>query len=238
MRNSILVILAVLLTACGGEAFQSQFGEVGGSETGAADSAGGATGGEGVTVTPGGKSSGGSSTTGGGKGAGGSTATAGAPTTGGSSSCKFDEAQLTSALPSSIEWQGFTYTNSDLCVMCRDKPCVSLGIVSWGTPTVDDQGRYIYYPNTGKPMVPLNIGKNDGMCTKQSECGIKLNYVTLVVTVGPGPSGLSIADAQASAVFQDNMCVQSARFNPSGATPSLQQALVASVQDLKIPCAK
>src|SRR5882757_2209351 len=127
MNKFITLILVTLsLAACGGEPFAGE-GETLAGAGGDATEAGTpavASGGSDVHV--------GGSTSLAGKPAGGSAGSpaGGSATTGGSGSagasggagpvtCEFDVTQLTAALPTSLTWSDFTYTNGPACFTCR-----------------------------------------------------------------------------------------------------------------------
>jgi len=237
MRNIILAILASLLTACGGAEFSADADAFGG-DAGASDvTVGGGT----VTVTGGSAgsvSAGGSSSTGG-KPVG----AAGAPQAGSGgtapATCEFDPVKLTALLPKTIVWKDFLYTEGDLCVTCRDKPCVTIDVTSWGSPELyPPTGQYRYIPNIAMPVAPLSIGTNDGACTPQNtDCGIKVTIS--VVQFVPEWSGdhwdLSMLNVQGGG--SGNACLADSKFSNSYAVLNdLQQEFAATLSGLKIPC--
>jgi len=256
-----LVLLALSLAACGGEPFDASSEALAGAGGDApeAGSVGVAVGGSaaqtGGSMSAAGKPAGGSAPQGGRPSTGGSASagagTAGAPlggtggsgsagsTTGGTGTvtCDFDVTQLTAALPTTITWQDFTYTEGALCVTCRDKPCGVLHVISWGVPQVLEDGRYQYLPNIERSNLSMNIGTNDGMCTKQTECGINVSLVQLLVTVAQSAGAWGITKAEPDVSATSNMCTTSAGFgNTNPASASLQSELAKSLTGLKIPC--
>ncbi len=230
MRNSILVVLVLLLNACGGEAFSAEFDSVGDDSGGEA--------GEAPVTAAGGSATAGTSSTGGvaaGQHAGGSAAVAGSAAGGAApGACDVDIEKITAALPMQIVWKDFINTNQDLCVWCRDEPCETIKVISWGVPTLQD-GQYVYLPNTDLPMIPMNIGVNDGACTKTSECGAKLNSLSLAVTVDETKH--VVVSAHGGVVFQDNMCITTSGVNTGQMALDLGQEMADSLKGLKIPCA-
>jgi len=237
MRNIILAILASLLTACGGAEFSADADAFGG-DAGASDvTVGGGT----VTVTGGSAgsvSAGGSSSTGG-KPVG----AAGAPQAGSGgtapATCEFDPAKLTALLPKTIVWKDFLYTEGDLCVTCRDKPCATINVTAWGVPELfTETGEYRYVPNIAMPVAPLSIGTNDGACTpKNTDCGIHVtvdNFKFIPVWTGDSWK-LSLIQVQASG--SGNVCLADANFTGGYALQSdIEQEFTAALSGLKIPC--
>lgn len=204
MKNLILVLMVTVLTACGGAEFSAQFDDSIAGE-----------GGEPV-ASAGSATSGGSSSAGSGGAAGGSTA--GKPAMGGSSgsasvggaasvACEFDPAMLTAALPTEIDLGDFSYTSGELCVACRESPCGKMPVISWGVPTYDQDRGWIYRPNSGKDMVPLVFGNNDGVCSKTEECGTKPDMPLLIVQVERSEDGWEISSATFQLTFFGNACV-------------------------------
>ncbi len=132
-----------------------------------------------------------------------------------------------------IVWKDFINTNQDLCVWCRDEPCETIKVISWGVPTRDIDGSYIFLPSIEKPMVSVNVGiTGNGTCTKTSECGAKLDSIAMVFTIEGG----AIKSTKGSANFQDNMCTQTARVNTGAMGADLGDEISTVAQGLKIPC--
>ena len=244
-KTITLILVALFSVACGGEPFAAGDAELlagAGGDATEAGSVGVTSGGSDVHVggssSVAGKPAGGSAGTrggsGGAAGAAGGSGGAGAPAGGAPVTCEFDVTQLTAALPSTITWNDFTYTNGEACFACRDKPCGTIKVISWGVPTLQD-GQYVYLPNTELPMIPMNIGVNDGACTKTSECGSKLNSLSLAVTVDETKH--VVVSAHGGVVFQDNMCTTTAGVNTAQMALDLGQELGDSMKGLKIPCA-
>lgn len=244
MTKSITLILVTLsLVACGGEPFTGE-GETlagaggDGAEAGAvAVVSGGSDAQVGGSTSLAGKPAGGSAGSPAAGGRAGGSGSAGASGGSGPVTCEFDVTQLTAALPMTITWDDFIVTDGALCVTCRDKPCGSIKIISWGVPQLLDDGRYSYLPNAEMPMLSMNIGTNDGSCTKSTECGVKMSVASLQITVARQGSSWVIAKAEAGTGALGNQCTESAGFpNPFPASDDLRLEVDGSLSGLKIPC--
>ena len=203
MKNLILILATMMLTACGGAEFTGE--ELSPSLAGEAGEAPAAAG-SGAGVGGSGGTSGGSVAMGGGaagQAAGGKGGSAGSAPV----ACEFDPAMLAPALPTEIDLGDFSYTSGDLCVSCRDGSCGTMRVISWGEPIIDDQGRWQYRPNTEQEMVSLAFGANDGMCTEEEQCGTKPNMPTLVITTEQRNGSWVVASAELWITFYDNACV-------------------------------
>lgn len=235
-----LILVALLLIACGGEPFAAADETLAGAGGDAATEAGSmavASGGSdahtGGSTSLAGKPAGGSAGSPAAGGRAGGSGSAGASGGSGPVTCEFDVTQLTAALPMTITWSDFTYTNGPACFTCRDKPCGAIKVISWGVPTLDN-GQYVYLPNTELPMISMNIGTNDGQCTKASECGAKIYSVSLVLTVDEAHH--VVVDAKGGIGFQDNACTQNAAMPTGAMGTDAGDELAKSVIGLKIPC--
>lgn len=260
MRNSILVILVLLLNACGGEAFTAEFDAVGGDAGGdagepAVTAAGGSatagtssTGGMAAGSHAGGSASGGS----GGSSVGGAT-TAGAPAggsaaagmaSGGSAgnTCALDTAALTAALPSTITWQSFDLAQTDVCAVCGYEPCGDFK-VTWSDPVVKDNVvtlKASYANNRGAPTT-VRIANNTVGCDKSSYgmCDFKLIPAPISVTVVRQDGGWVVTKASVTVDFDGGACA--AAFGKPGEllgqmNIDLQSEILPLLINLKIPC--
>lgn len=195
MKNLILSLVALLSVACGGAEFNADLEGAGGEDS---EQPMAGAGGSAVTT-------GGSSASAGTK----PVAMAGA-SSGGSSgavpaACALDTAKLAAALPTTINWSGFIYTGGETCVRCRDNECMPVDVVSWGVPE-EYEGKWVFRPNTNKPMVPIAIGVNDGVCAEVAECGAKFDNPTLRVSVERTDRGWQVVDATAGVNVNGNSC--------------------------------
>lgn len=242
-KSFSLILVTLLLAACGGSPFEGTSEPLAGaggdgSEAGTAAAPGG--GGE-ALVGGSGNATGGSSATAAGSGHGGRpSGGADAGTAGGGgtpAACEFDVMQLTASLPSTVTWEDFTYTDGSLCVTCRDKPCGNIKVISWGVPQVLGDGRINYLPNSEMPIVSLNIGTNDGACTKSTECGVNINIAALVMTVARDQNGWIVTKAVAQAGSAGNQCASNAGFsNTHPVQTDLETQISQSLTGFKIPC--
>lgn len=242
-----VVALSLALVACGGEPFDADSADI--EQMGGADSAAVAGSDTGdARAGYAGTAAGGSSSTAGkpaaGSSPGGSPSTGGQPTagtgTGGSApSCEFDETKLTALLPMSFVWESFTYTSGEFCVKCRDMPCDTLNVISWGVPTLDQEGGYTYSPNAEAPMVSVELGVNDGTCASEKSCGVKMYFGSVRFLVAPGGSGWVVSAVMAAPQGTGNACLDS--YQGGGSTSSVAgsdfaKEIEASLGNLEIPC--
>lgn len=243
------LIFCSLLLACGGEPFSGDGAAVaatGGDDSGSAGDGGDGAGGivtSGGSVSLAGAPAGGAGAGGSGRAgapSGGQSGTAGSPsggTGGGVSTCALDTDQLTAALPSSFVWESFTNTNGEDCVTCRESPCGTLKVISWGVPDERPDGELYYLPNVEKSAFPMNFGANDGACTKKTECGISITEMGLQLFVERDATGW-VASAQAYIRFGPT-CSQappSTMTIPYVMGPDFSKEASASLNGLKIPC--
>lgn len=217
-----LILVALSLVACGGEPFgadSADIEQIGGADSVAvAGEAGSAVAGD-AGESYGGTASGGSASAAGRPPVGGSapqagtsmggSSNAGSGTGGTQATCEFDEAKLAAALPQSFVWEGFTYTSGEFCGRCRDMPCETINVISWGVATMDDGGGYVYSPNADAPMVTMSLGANDGVCAAEKSCGLKLHLGSIRLTVEQTASGWKIATATAYSQSEGNACLDS-----------------------------
>jgi len=233
-----LILAALSLVACGGEPFDAaNFAATGGDsgEAGAADTAGASSAGSGGAAHTGGSASTAGKTTGGAPSAGGQPmgGTGGTP-----ASCEFDESKLTAALPMSLVWEDFLFTNGPSCIKCVSAPCDSVNVISWGVPTMSQsENEFVYNPNTDLPMVSVTLGTNDGMCTPEKICGAKLAGISATITIGPTVNGFAIVKAVATAQFSSNQCFPGGGAGETGQMGvDLGKEISAALQSLEIPC--
>lgn len=239
-----LILVALSLVACGGEPFGADSADI--EQIGGADStvAGADTGDAGAGY--GGTASGGSSSTAGkpaaGAAPGGSASAGGQPTagTGGATpSCEFDEAKLTAALPMSFVWGDFMYTSGEFCGRCLNTPCAALDVISWGVPTIDDGGAYVYSPNVEATMVAMALGANDGTCASEKSCGAKMRFGSVRFIVARSAGGWVVETVTAYSQGEGNACLDS---YPGGgslhsvAAQDLAKEIETALDSLEIPC--
>ncbi len=242
MRNSILVILALLLNACGGEAFSAEFDSVGGNTGGEAGD---------TTVTAGGSVTAGTASTGGmaagqhaGGNASGGIAAAGAPTGGAGGSapvaCELDVAKLTAALPTELTWQSFDLRTSDLCVICVSQPC-GKATLAWEKPVVENGTvtyQVSYTPHADSPMV-VRAGKNDGVCASQKSCELKPTPAPTSLTVTRQDDGWVVSKVAITVWFLDDSCTSTIGqpgYLVEQLDIDLQSEMAPLLTNLKIPC--
>jgi len=247
MRNIILVILATLLTACSGEAFEAQFDSVGGD-------AGGDAGAPDVTAA-GGSATAGTASTGGmaaGEHAGGSAAGSavmgGAPPVAGSAnaggagdSCEFDTADLAAVLPSTLTWNSFDLAKNGMCATCAYEPCGELKL-TWGKPVVD--GNVITYqvsyaPNRAAPMTVRVANSKTCSTANYGMCDLSLTTAPMSLTVTRQGNGWVVSKATITVWFADDSCA-SAIDQPGDLAEQLdidlQSEIAPLLINLKIPC--
>lgn len=242
MRNSILVVLVLLLNACGGEAFSAEFDAVGGD-------VGGDAGATDVTAA-GGSATAGTSSTGGtaaGSSAGGSATTAGAATAGApvggspSNACEFDAAALTAALPTMLTWNSLELAKDGMCATCAFDPCGQLE-VTWDKPVV--KGNVVTYQvsyaaGRAVPMTVRVAGSNSCSTASYGMCDMSLTTAPISVTVTRQGNGWVISKAAVTVWFADSDCV-SAIGKPGALVEQLNIDLQGEIEplliNLKIPC--
>src|SRR5882672_3602424 len=217
-----LVLVALLLMACGGSPFEGTSEPLAGAggDGSEAGTAAATAGGSEALIGGSGNAAGGSSAATAGSGHGGRPSGGAGAGTGGVGSggggtpaaCEFDVTQLTASLPSTVTWEDFIYTDGALCVTCRDKPCGTIHVISWGVPQLLEDGRYLYLPNAEMPMIAMNLGANDGACTTSTVCGIKMSVEGLQVAVEQRGSWV-ITQADSAVAAAGNMCASSAGFS-------------------------
>jgi len=236
-----LILVALFSVACGGEAFNAaELDATGGDGPVAAAGAPGAAGGP-AAVSAGAPSGGSAVAHGGTVGTGGSGSSAagkpagGAPQGGAPVTCELDVEKLTAALPTSFVWNSYTYTNGDACTTCRDSPCGNVDVVSWGVPQVLEDGRLQYLPNTSMEDVRVNVGDNDGMCTKQVECKIGSGTPSIILTVA-NERGWVVSRAEVQSSLGGRACPNAVGFAVIPAGYDLELEMEMSLQGLKIPC--
>ncbi len=245
MKKLTLALVTLLTVACGGAPFSATTDALGGdagapdileagapsaSRSGAPTQGGGGSSATAGTSTAGKPTSGGAPS--GGAGAGGA---GGAPV----STCDFDEAKLTSALPKSFVWQDFIYTNGEFCVTCRDTPCDTVNVISWGVPVAgENENEFIYYPNTDKPMVSVELGANDGACTAEKSCGAKLDMSTVKIVTERSGSGWSVTIVEVSAGGGSTCLAMDPHGSGAGIAigTDFGKEVSAVIQDIEIPC--
>lgn len=238
-----LILAALSLVACGGEPFGADSADI--EQIGGADSA--AVAGEAGSADTGDAGAGY-----GGTASGGSSSVAGKPPVGGSApqagtsmggtqatTCEFDDTQLAAALPQAFAWDAFTYTSGEFCGRCRDTPCDTIHVISWGVASIDDGGGYVYSPNADAPMVAMSLGANDGTCASEKSCGVKLHLGSIRLTVEPTASGWKIATATAYSQGESNACLDSYPGGgslPSTAAADFAQEVEKTLVGREIPC--
>ena len=248
------LILSLALVACGGgDPFTAaEFSDAGaggdaavaGTVTTAGDSSAAGTVGSshaGGSASAG-KSSGGSSSSAGKPSTGGTSAAGGAGGAGGAAggatsvSCDFDPAALTAALPTSLVWQDYTYTNGDLCETCRDKPCATVSVISWGVPQVQKDGSLLYLPNTNEPMAAINYGANDGSCTKSVECGVKGGVGSAQISVARSANGWRVSAVKAEASWGGSACNERIDMNTGPMGVDFSSEIEKQLISIEMPC--
>jgi len=244
------LILSLALVACGGgDPFSAaEFSDAGaGGDSAVAGTV--AMAGDTSTASAGGGSHAGGSASAG-KSSGGSSSVAGKPSTGGTSaaggaaggspsvSCDFDPEALTAALPTSLVWQDYIYTNGDLCETCRDKPCAVIKVISWGVPQVQKDGSYLYLPNTDAPMAPINYGVNDGSCTKSVECGVKGGSPSVQVSVARSADGWRVSAVKAGAGWGGSACNERIDMNTNPMGMDFSSEIEGQLISIEMPCVK
>lgn len=244
------LILSLALVACGGgDPFSAaEFSDAGAGgdnavagtvatagDTSTAGAGGGSHAGGSASA---GKSSGGSSSVAGKPSAGGTPAAAGSAGSSTSVSCDFDPATLTAALPTSLVWQDYIYTNGDLCETCRDKPCATIKVISWGAPQVQKDGSFLYSPNTDQPMAPINYGANDGSCTKNVECGVKGGSPSVQVSVARSADGWHVSAAKVVAGWSGSACNERLDMNTGPMGADFSSEIEEQLFSIEMPCVK
>ncbi len=231
MKHLLTLILVALCAACGGAEFSSaeSFGAAGEDSSAGTGSvtvtAGSGTGGAG------GAPQGGSST----GGSGASAATGAGSVHGGSSAaCDPDLSTIAAVLPKQITWSEMRATSGQVCVACHNSPCQAIDVVSWGEPEVQADGSIVLRPNTSWPMVDIDVGVNDGVCTAESSCGSKLTSLMVFLTVEES----FVTEARAVVVFQGNACLERAGADPSMWSQDLESEIANAITGLHFGCAK
>lgn len=232
MKHLMLILLVSLSVACGGESFEvTELDAVGGDAAAA---------GEAPLVTA---ATGGSTSTGG-KPASGGSAAAGAPVAGAAGGagmntggapqqqCDLDPTLIAAVLPQQIVWQDAIHAAGDECITCRDATCATIDIAAWGTPTDNGDGSYTFVPNAERPMVPFSVGVNDGMCTEERVCGIKIYDLAVTVRAELHAGAWVISKATVQPYFQANSCATA----PVSFADDMSAEFTKATNGLKIPC--
>ncbi len=248
MRNSILVILALLLNACGGPEFSAEFEAVGGDAGGDAGEA---------TVTAGGSATAGTASVGGttaghpaGGSASGGSADAGATAAGGvapvagaggGSACELNPAAITAALPKTLTWQSFELAKDGMCASCGYEPCGDLKVV-WSNPVVNGNTvtYQASYANNRAVATNMRMAASSSCGTASyGMCDLTLAPAPIAFTVARDGDGWRISNAKITVDFVDDACTLS--FGKPGTFVEqmdidLQAEMAILFTNLKIPC--
>jgi hypothetical protein len=241
MQNSILLILVTLLTACGGEAFNSEFDPVAGGDAGAAD------------VTPAGGSVTAGTSSAGGMAAGQSAGGTGAMPVAGSASageaaggapsatCDFRAADLSAVLPVTLTWHSFDLAKNGMCAACAYEPCGQMKIV-WGEPVVNGNTvtyKASYAPSGTTPMTMRVASSSNCATANYGMCDVKLTPAPISLTVTRQGDGWVVSKAEITVWFSDDACI-SAIGKPGDLVEQMNLDLQAEITplliNLKIPC--
>lgn len=240
-KTIALILVALFAVACGGEPFtgaelDAAGGEVPLAAAGAQDAAGAPAAGSAGAARGGATTSGGSVSGDAGKPTGAGGAGSAGAAGGAAVSCDLDLAKLTAALPKSLTWEDYMYTDASKCTTCRNSPCGVINVISWGVPQAQQDGRLQYLPNTDNPMVSMSFGTNDGACTKQVECGVKFGNPQVLLTVAKDADGWEVSAVEMRATFTGNQCVGDAGGTALPMNDDFDQEAEAALRGLKIPC--
>ncbi len=250
MKNSILVILVLLLNACGGEAFTAEFEAVGGEAGGAA--------GESTAPAAGGGSTAGASSAGGAGNASGDTSNAGgaepvvgtpaggAAGAGGAggttaTACEFNPAALTAALPKTLIWQSFDLAKDGMCATCGYEPCGDLK-VAWSAPVVTGNtlNYQVSYANNRGAATNMRMAASSSCGTASyGMCDLTLAPAPVALTVARQDDGWRVSGAKVAVNFADDACTLS--FGKPGTFTKqmdidLEGELEILLTNLQIPC--